>query len=117
MTDSDKKFDITRRADVLRMTPIEKAINGLRLALEALPPDERLTDASVALQSAADSVADFFDGVSSLGDPPDPEPAAVLVSRERERCVKHARALVDAGWGCCSGAAEGVLRKIESGQP
>lgn len=116
-SESDRKFDITRRADVLRMTPVEKAIRGTMLAIEALQPDERLTDAVVALQAAAESVADFVDGVPSLGDPPEPEPAIVLVSRERERCTRHVEALANAGWGCCSSAAIGVLEKIRGGQP
>jgi hypothetical protein len=42
--------------------------------------------------------------------------AVVLVARERERCASHAKALVEAEWGCCSGAAEGVLRNILSGR-
>jgi hypothetical protein len=109
-------FDITRRADVLQQTPLEKAIRGVMLAIEALPADERLTDAVVALGQAAESVADFVDGVPSLKNPPEPEPAVVLVARERERCASHAKALVEAEWGCCSGAAEGVLRNILSGR-
>ena len=111
----ERTFDITRRADTLRRTAAEQAIAAAMLAVEALPADERLTDAVVALGQAAESVADFVDGVPSLKDPPEPEPAVVLVARERERCASHAEALVKAGWGCCSSAAEGVLRNIRGG--
>lgn len=45
------------------MTPAETAITDAMAAVEAMPPDLRLTDAVVLLQQARDKVADFVDGV------------------------------------------------------
>lgn len=52
-----------RRADIDRYVPAETAIRGAMLAVEAMPADERLTDAVMLLSRAKDAVADFVDGV------------------------------------------------------
>lgn len=57
-------MDIPRRICVDKMTPAELAIRAAIQAVEALPPDTRLTDAVVLLDQAKDKVADFVDGVA-----------------------------------------------------
>jgi hypothetical protein len=52
-----------RRADTMRHVPAETAILDAMRAVEAMPPDERLTDAVVLLSRAKDCVADYVDGV------------------------------------------------------
>lgn len=56
--------DNSRRYDQDRHTEAEKAITLAVRAVEALPPDTRLTDAVVLLLKARDRVADFVDGRS-----------------------------------------------------
>jgi stage III sporulation protein SpoIIIAA len=55
--------DIPRRIDISRFSPAEKAIREAMHAIEAMPPDVRLTDAIVLLERAKAKVADFVDGV------------------------------------------------------
>lgn len=55
--------ETTRRIDLTRMTPAEKAIYDAVQAVEAMPADVRLTDAVILLQAARESVADFVDGI------------------------------------------------------
>lgn len=55
--------EIPRRAQMQQWTPAERAIYDALQAVEAMPADERLTDAVVLLGAARDSVADFVDGV------------------------------------------------------
>lgn len=55
--------DALRRADTTRHVPAETAILDATAAVEAMPPDERLTDAVVLLSRAKDCVADYVDGV------------------------------------------------------
>lgn len=57
--------DYTRRIDLERMTPAERAIYHAMIAVEALPAAVRLTEATVLLQQARSKVADFVDGVQS----------------------------------------------------
>jgi hypothetical protein len=56
---------ISRRNCLDKLTPAERAICDATQAVEALPPDVRLTDAVVLLVLARDRVADFVDGVAS----------------------------------------------------
>lgn len=51
-----------RRIRIDLQTPAEGAIRAAMDAVEALPPDVRLTDAVVLLGKALDRVADFVDG-------------------------------------------------------
>lgn len=55
--------EIPRRADMRRMTPIERKILDLVGVIEGMPADVRLTDAQCLLGAARDSVADYVDGV------------------------------------------------------
>jgi len=55
---------VPRRIDMLRWTPAERAIYEAIQAVEALPPDVRLTDAVILLGQAQTKVADFVDGIS-----------------------------------------------------
>jgi hypothetical protein len=57
--------DIPRRARIDKFVPAEKAIYDAVAAVEALPPDPRLTDAVILLQRARDVVADFVDGIDT----------------------------------------------------
>lgn len=52
-----------RRSDVNRFVAAETAIREAMLAVEAMPPDERLTDAVSLLSRAKDAVADYVDSV------------------------------------------------------
>ena len=54
---------IPRRARMEQWSPAERAIYDALQAVEAMPADERLTDAVVLLGAAKDSVADYLDGV------------------------------------------------------
>lgn len=56
---SDK--DHARRSDILQNVPAEKAIRAAMHAVEALPPDDRLTDAVVLLDRALQRVGDYVD--------------------------------------------------------
>lgn len=56
---------IRRRDDARQQTLIESAIMRSLAEVESLGADVRLTDASVLLRAAFDSVADFRDGVDS----------------------------------------------------
>lgn len=56
----------SRRFDETLMHPAELAILTAQRAVEAMPADVRITDASVLLSQARDKVADFVDG----GEPP-----------------------------------------------
>lgn len=62
-TDQRDAWGIPRRICIDKLTPVEKAIYDAVQAVEALPPDERLTNAVIALGKARDLVADFVDGV------------------------------------------------------
>lgn len=53
---------VPRRSRVDQYVPAETAIREAMLAVEAMPADERLTDAVVLLGKAKDAVADFVDG-------------------------------------------------------
>lgn len=64
--------EIPRRIDVTRLTPAECAIRAAAAAVEALPPDPRLTDAVCLLAQARERVADFVDGVQPVTAPPVP---------------------------------------------
>ncbi len=55
-----------RRICLDRMTPAELAITEAMRAVEALPPDVRLTDAVILLGKARDKVADFVDSGPTL---------------------------------------------------
>lgn len=46
-----------------QMTTAERAIFEAQLLVDALPADQRLTDALVLLSAARDSVADYVDGI------------------------------------------------------
>ena len=55
--------EISRRNRLDALTPAETAIRNAMLAVEALPPDTRLTEAVTLLQEARTKVADYVDGV------------------------------------------------------
>lgn len=57
--------DIPRRARIDKFAPAEKAIYDAVQAIEAMPADQRLTDAVLLLQKARDWVADFVDGIDT----------------------------------------------------
>lgn len=63
-----KDIDYTRRCDILRHSPAEKAIYEAMGKLEEMPADPLLTDAVVFLQRAKDRVADYIDGSPSSPD-------------------------------------------------
>lgn len=52
-----------RRNDIQKMVPAELACREAVLAIEALPADQRLTEAVVLIGEAQRLVADFVDGV------------------------------------------------------
>lgn len=52
---------IPRRIQADKFTPAERAIADAQYAVEAMPPDVRLTRAGTLLQEARDLVADFVD--------------------------------------------------------
>jgi hypothetical protein len=52
-----------RRAQVDKFVPAETATYAAQHAVEAMPPDVRLTKAGTLLQEARSLVADFVDGV------------------------------------------------------
>jgi len=52
-----------RRCRVDLATPVESAIRDARQMVEAMPADVRLTDATVALGTALDRVADYLEDV------------------------------------------------------
>lgn len=54
-----------RRIYVEKLIPAERAIFAAMEAVEALPADERLTDAVLLLQAARESVGDYVDGIQS----------------------------------------------------
>lgn len=56
--------EIPRRIDMQRWIAAERAIYDAVQAVEAMPPDVRLTDAVLLLQAARDAVADYQDGIS-----------------------------------------------------
>ena len=56
-------YQIPRRIRIDLFTPAERAIYDAVQAVEALPPDVRLTNAVNLLGRARDLVADFVDGV------------------------------------------------------
>ena len=56
-------YEIPRRIQLEKFTPAELAIYKAVEAVEALPPDVRLTEAVNLLQKARDRVADYVDGV------------------------------------------------------
>jgi predicted metal-dependent hydrolase len=55
--------DFPRRIRINQFTPAERAIWEAHQAVEALPPDVRLTEASNLLSAARAKVADYVDGV------------------------------------------------------
>lgn len=57
-------FDPSRRCDILRASPTEKAIRYAVNAVEAMPGDVRLSQAVTLLEQARELVADFVDGVT-----------------------------------------------------
>ena len=78
-----------RRNRLDQMTPAELAIVNAIGAVEALPPDPRLTDAVVLLCKAQDRVADFVDGAperEALRPPPPPLSHAHARADDEERC-------------------------------
>lgn len=64
-----------RRIRLDRCTSAELAIYHAMEAVEALPPDVRLTKAVTLLRDARERVADFVDGVDAPALPPDPDTA------------------------------------------
>ena len=54
--------DIPRRIREDLMHPTELAILAAQRAVEEMPADTRLTEASILLSQARDKVADFIDG-------------------------------------------------------
>jgi hypothetical protein len=54
-----------RRCYVDKMVPAELAITQAMYAVEAMPPDVRLTDAVTLLDKAREKVADFVDGLKA----------------------------------------------------
>jgi hypothetical protein len=54
-------MDPTRRIDILRMTPAEKAITDAMAAVEKVGAHWMLTDAVVLLEQARNKVADYVD--------------------------------------------------------
>lgn len=55
--------DIPRRSNIQTWTDAERAIQAAVDAVEAMPPDVRLTDAVTLLYEARQSVADYVDGI------------------------------------------------------
>lgn len=53
--------DYSRRANINRMTPAERAIYDAMCAVEAVGADPLLTDAVVLLQQARDKVGDYVE--------------------------------------------------------
>jgi hypothetical protein len=53
--------DFPRRVNMSKWTPAERAINDAIQAVEAMPADERLTNAVMLLGAAQEKVADFVD--------------------------------------------------------
>lgn len=51
----------TRRIDVTQLSPAETAIRSAMIAVEEMPADTRLTEATIHLQRARDKVADYID--------------------------------------------------------
>jgi hypothetical protein len=62
-TNDMPKETFSRRIQIDKLTPAERAIYDAMVAVEGLPPDVRLTDAVVLLQQARDKVADYVDGI------------------------------------------------------
>ncbi len=67
-------YEPPRRIRLDLFTPAERAIYDAVQAVEALPPDERLTNAVILLGRARDLVADFVDGVPFGEGYPKPAP-------------------------------------------
>jgi hypothetical protein len=67
---------VPRRNDISRAHPTETIVRAARQAVEAMPPDVRLTRASTALGEALSHVADYVDGV-----PPAAEDVSALFAR------------------------------------
>lgn len=68
---SDLRSDMPRRIQLAGMTPAELAIRAAAHAVEALPPDVRLTAAMNLLHEARERVADYVDG-REPAPPPNP---------------------------------------------
>lgn len=81
--------EIPRRIRMDKWTPAEKAIDDAVRAVEAMPADERLTNAVVLLGEARAWVADFVDGVPVSEHYPRPAP---LPDYEEARERFHATA-------------------------
>ena len=64
---------VPRRARIDLNTPAELAIREAMLAVEALPPDMRLTAAVVLLEQARSKVADYVDAMQRLNIPYSPD--------------------------------------------
>jgi SHS2 domain-containing protein len=62
-----KTIDYQRRIRLDLMTPAELAIYNAMLEVEKIGADKRLTEAVIKLQDARTLVADFIDGVNSIG--------------------------------------------------
>lgn len=61
------RYDTSRRSDVKRQLPAERAVGVAVRLVEELGADPRLTDAVLSLFEAADSIADYIDGVERRG--------------------------------------------------
>lgn len=61
---------IPRRIHLPSFTPVERAIWDAAQAVEALPPDPRLTEAVNLLTAAREKVADYVDASHAQGSAP-----------------------------------------------
>lgn len=64
--------ELPRRNDLGRMNPTELLIVDAMYAVEAMPADQRLTQASTLLQQAKDLVSDYVDATETYYRPDEP---------------------------------------------
>lgn len=76
--------DIPRRIRLDKFVPAETAIREAQRAVEAMPPDVRLTRAGIKLQEGRDLVADFVDGVAGVPETTSQPPTPSAATFERQ---------------------------------
>lgn len=57
------KNGMPRRCSIYLMTPAELAVRTAKLAIEDMPADVRLTEATILLSQAQEKIADYVDSI------------------------------------------------------
>lgn len=86
--------DHPRRIRLGKLSLAERAIHQAQMAVEEMPPDPRLTEATILLGQAQTKVADFIGDVPAVASAPtDASRALIEIGRERDEWADAIRSV------------------------